>query len=78
MSTSGSTVFNVTRDQLIAGALRLIGAVGQGETPTANQVTEAAEALNIMVKAWEADGMPLWGLAEYNMTLTATGNYQVG
>lgn len=78
MSTSGVSTYNITRDGLIAGALRLVGAVAQGETPTATQVTEAAEALNLMVKAWEADGMPLWGLEEYDMTLTATGVYRIG
>lgn len=79
MSTSGTTTYNITRDQLIAGALRLIGGISQGGTPTSAQVTEAAEALNLMVKAWEADGMPLWGLTEYQMTLTAgVSTYQLG
>lgn len=78
MTTSGSTVFNITRDQLIAGALRMVGAVAQGESPTATQISEAAEALNMMVKAWEVDGMPLWGLTEYVMTLSATNKYTLG
>jgi hypothetical protein len=79
MSTSGSTVFNITRDQLIAGALRMVGAVAQGQSPTATQISEAAEALNMMVKAWEVDGMPLWGLTEYAVTLTASTNkYPIG
>lgn len=79
MTTSGVTTFNVTRDQLITSALRMIGAVAQGETPTANQISEAAEALNMMVKAWEADGMPLWGIAETSITLVAgTNKYQIG
>jgi len=79
MTTSGSTVFNVTRDQLITSSLRMIGAVAQGETPTANQISEAAEALNMMVKAWEADGMPLWGIAETSITLTnGVNKYQIG
>jgi len=60
--TSGTTTFSVTRDELIKGALRKIGVVAQGETPTATQITEAAFALNLLVKAWEADGMPLWAL----------------
>jgi len=79
MSTSNSTDFNVTRDQIIAGALRMIGATAQGETPTATQVTEASEALNMLVKAWQADGMPLWGLSEYDMTLVAgQREYNIG
>lgn len=74
-----TTSFNVTRDQLINGALRMLGVVAQGESATATQLSEGAEALNMMVKAWEADGMPLWGLTEYQMTLTASTNtYTVG
>jgi len=71
MATSGSTSYNITRDGIIKGALRLIGAIAQGELPTTDQTTEAAEALNLMVKAWEADGMPLWGIEEYDMTLVS-------
>lgn len=79
MTTSGVATFNVTRDQLITGALRMIGAIAQGETPTATQVTEAAEALNMMVKAYEADGMPLWGITEASITLTSnTNHYNIG
>ncbi len=74
MATSGSTDFNVTRDQVIAGALRLCGALGQGETPTATQVSEAAEALNMLVKAWQADGMPLWVIKNYTLTLVSGTN----
>ena len=70
MSTSGSTDFNVTRDQLIAGALRIVGAIAQGETPNATMVTEASESLNMLVKAWQADGMPIWVTKEYTLNLT--------
>lgn len=79
MATSGTTTYNLTRDQIITGALRKVGAVAQGETPTAEQISEAAEALNVMVKAWEADGMPLWGLTEYTITLIAgQREYNIG
>lgn len=78
MSTSGSTDFTVTRDQLIAGALRAAGAISQGETPTATQVTEASEALNMFVKELQADGMPLWAIKQYSVTLTATSTYTIG
>mgnify|MGYP000980940015 CR=1 FL=1 len=79
MSTSNSTNFTVTRDQIISGALRMIGATAQGETPSATQISEAAEALNMLVKAWQADGMPLWGLTEYDMTLVAgQRTYNIG
>lgn len=69
--TSGSTDFSITRDDIIKRALRLIGALAQGETPTTDQVTEAAVALNGLVKAWQADGMPLWAIKERSITLVA-------
>ncbi len=78
MTTSNSTDFTITRDQLISGSLRAAGAIAQGETPTPTQVTEAAEALNMFVKELQADGMPLWAIKQYSMTLTATSDYIVG
>ena len=56
MTTSGSYDFSINRDQIIEGALRLCGVIAQGETPSATQITEGSRMLNLMVKAWEADG----------------------
>lgn len=79
MPTSNSTDFSVTRDDIIKRALRLIGVVAQGETPTTDQTTEAALSLNGLVKAWQADGMPLWALKTYSVPLTAsTAAYRIG
>lgn len=74
MATSGSTDYSQTRDDIIKRSLRLIGALAQGESPTTDQVTEAAVALNGLVKAWEADGMPLWAIKERTITLQANTN----
>lgn len=60
MATSGSTNYSITRDDIIKRALRIIGSIGQGETPTTNAYSEAAVALNQLVKEWEADGMQIW------------------
>ena len=78
MATSGSSNFATSRDGLISGALRVAGAIAQGETPSATLVSEAAEALNMLVKAMQADGMPLWALKKYSVTLTATASYTIG
>lgn len=79
MPTSGSTDFSVTRDDIIKRALRLIGVLAQGETPTTDQTTEAALALNGLVKAWQVDGMPLWAIKTYNVSLTnGTSSYRIG
>ncbi len=72
MATSNSTNFATSRNELITGALRIVGAVAQGETPTTAQITEGAEALNMLAKAWTVDGMPLWVTKEYTMALVAS------
>lgn len=79
MSTSNSTDFSTSRNNLILGALRILGVIAQGETATTDMITEASEALNMLVKAWEADGMPLWAIKEYSVPLTAvTSSYRIG
>jgi hypothetical protein len=71
MATSGSTNFSVDRDSIISRALRIIGVLPQGVSATATQISEAATALNGLVKSLEADGMPLWGIKQYSLTMTA-------
>lgn len=79
MATSNSTNFSTTRDDIIKGALRLCGALALGETPSADQVSEASDALNMLVKAWQADGMALWARSEYTLALTLdTKSYTIG
>lgn len=79
MATSNSTNFSVSRDDIIKRALRIIGVTSQGETPTTDQINEASLALNGLVKAWQADGMPLWAIKEYSITLTSGVNsYTIG
>jgi hypothetical protein len=60
MGTSGSTDFIRTRDQIIARALRIIGALGMGDTPPTAAYTEGAEALNAIVKYLQTKGVRLW------------------
>lgn len=71
MATSGTTAYSTNRDAIITRALRLIGAISQGETPTALQISEAALALNSLIKAWAADGMPLWAITEKTLPLVS-------
>jgi hypothetical protein len=65
MAVSNSSDFSLTRDQIIRRALRLIGKLKQGETPGAQVVTNAAEALNAMGKRWQKKpGMRVWTVTE--------------
>lgn len=60
MATSGSVDFSVSRDNLIADALGMVGAVGPADTPSAGLVTHAARQLNIVAKGWMSHGCSLW------------------
>lgn len=79
MATSNSTDWTLNRDQVITAALRKLGVIPSGATPSANQVADAASALNALVKAFQADGMPLWKISAQTFTTVAgTGTYNVG
>ena len=79
MTTSGTVVFSVDRDDIIEYALKHIGALGDGETPSATQYTEGAMLLNMLVKAKMSDGMPLWALKTgYILPTTGTSSIALG
>lgn len=64
MTTSGNTAFNPTELQIITEALALIR-IGVDEEPlTASQAQDASRTLNLMIKAWQADGLHLWTKTE--------------
>ncbi|MDH3981278.1 MAG: hypothetical protein OES84_00080 [Kiritimatiellaceae bacterium] len=60
MATSGSYDFTVTRDGLIKFALRKIGVLARGQTAKAEDILDAAFALNLIIKQWQdrSDGAP--------------------
>jgi hypothetical protein len=64
MAVSGSSDFTRTRDQIIRRAFRVISVVKSGDTPGAQIVTDAAEALNAMVKRWQKKGLHVWTVTE--------------
>ena len=79
MATSGNSNFVVTRDDIITRALRIVNAIGQLETPDPGAVTEAAMALNMLVKERQADGMQLWKMLTITGILTAgVASYNIG
>lgn len=67
-----STTYTLNRDQVITGALRLCGVVGQGEAPDATQLSEASEAFNILVKQWAVMGLPLWAIDKFTFSLISS------
>ena len=80
MSTSNSYNFSATRATIIKTALRKCGALGDWEEPTAEQTSVGTTALNMLIKAWSADGMPLWVIKELSIPCSSlsTGTVNVG
>jgi hypothetical protein len=79
MALSGSYDWTLNRDQVITGALRKLAVLPSGGTPSAPQVADASEALNAIVKAFQADGMPVWAIEPYTFTVTSgTSSYAIG
>jgi len=62
MATSGSIDFAATRDDIITEALEQLGALGEGESPNAAQLASCGRTLNMLVKAWQGEGLNLFAL----------------
>ena len=77
-----TTSYNPVRDTVIKRALRMVGGYASSSNPRAEQINDATEVLNMMLKEWQMDGF-LWlrefatlflnkGQRSYNLT-SATG-----
>ena len=79
VTTSGSVDFRPSRNDLIKGALRHIGVGVTGETPSNEEISDATFSLNLMLKAWMAEGVHLWKRKELSISLTESkAKYLVG
>jgi hypothetical protein len=63
--------FNVTRNQIIERAYRIIGAISVGDPLSGEMLNQALIALNSMIKSWQSRNVFLWTLKEFSQTLTA-------
>lgn len=71
MTTSGSTLWELTRNQLIAAAIRKLARYEKNASPDSVDYTNGAEALNAILAQLQAIGMPLWARNEYTFALVA-------
>jgi len=70
--------------QQIVGAMRLLGVLAEGETPSAETANDALFALNQMIDSWNTERLSvfstqdqtfLWPAGEKNRTLGPTGDF---
>lgn len=74
MSVSGTSSLTVNRDMLIRRALRLVGAFPSTDLPRPEQLFDAINILNVMIKTWSLEGF-LWLRQFQTISLTAGINY---
>lgn len=79
MTTSGNTLWGLTRNQIINGALRKCQVLSEGMTATSSQIADASEALNNLVAEYRALGMMLWKRVEIEIpTVVDQKDYSIG
>jgi hypothetical protein len=71
MTTSGTTTFSVTRNEIISASLRLLGVLEEGAVPNATAIENASLVLNMMIKDWMTDGIKLWTVEELTLPLVS-------
>ena len=68
----------LNRNELIEAAMRKVGALADGQTPSTTQYTNAAQALNAVVNLLSTDGMPLWKRVTQTITpVLSTKDYTI-
>jgi hypothetical protein len=68
-----------TPQSLITSALRLIGVLGSGETPSAAEAQDSLQILNSMVDSWQTERLMLHVVERQTFSLVASqANYTIG
>ena len=79
MTTSASTIFQLTTNQIINAAYRKLGVLSESTTANAAQLTTGTEALNAIVAEFQTLGMPLWARKELDITMVSgQKDYTIG
>lgn len=80
MAIADSYDFSVSRDDIIKAAMRVIGVLAPGDgAPSAAEVSYGAQALNMMIKAWQAQRIGLWLNQRVVLALAyETASYSLG
>ncbi len=64
---------------LITGAMRLLGAIATGETPTAQEANDGLNTLNDLLETWSLESLSVWGVDNQTFTSVANqGLYTIG
>ena len=79
MASSGDYVFSASRNALINGANRLLGNNREHGAMSADAMVDASEMLNMMMSAWQAEGIAMWKKTEVTLFMQkAVASYSIG
>lgn len=79
MSTSSIYSVQYARDDITTAALRKLGVIAQGQSPSTEDLTNASMALNMLLGMLRAKGMPMWARANYIfVTVPGQSIYNIG
>lgn len=65
----------MTVQELINAALRTIGVLASGESPSTEESDDSLLALNQLVSSWSAQELPLYQLVKATVTMTGAASY---
>jgi hypothetical protein len=68
----------MTAHDIIKSALRLIGAIGAGETPEAAMSADGLEAFQLLVDSWSGQGLMVYAQTKEDFPLTGAASYTIG
>jgi len=77
MTTSGNTIYQLSRNEIIEAAIGLLGAIAAGQTPTTEDYTISSKFLNTTIARFRTKGLSLWARKSYTWTPT-TDTYLIG
>jgi hypothetical protein len=69
MTVSGTTTFSMTVEQIVVEARAQLGIQEAEEPLQAHELTQGIRALNMMLRAWQIDGIKTWTLTEGSFSL---------
>lgn len=79
MTTSGSTLFQLSRDEIINAAYRKLLVLDIDQTANTAQLAVGTQALNAIVATFQSLGMPLWARKELPITMVSgQRDYTIG
>ena len=74
-----TAAYTQSRNKVIEGALRVLGVIGAGETPTPEDYDNCSQALNLYIKQLQTKGMPLWKVEDLQVPMAIGQNtYALG